>query len=98
MCSLSTSADRASVSERIPPHHPVPMTAASTCIVFSLSPRPRVIPGLVPGIQPSESAGACCTLDPGDPGQFAGAGKHRDDTTLLQPQQPLGVAAADGGD
>ena len=40
-----------------------------------------VIPGLVPGIQRSTGAGASGTLDPGDPGQFAGAGKHRDDTT-----------------
>src|SRR6266700_1551155 len=29
------------------------------------------MPGLVPGIQPSESGGACDTMDPGD--------KHRDD-------------------
>src|SRR5436190_9545722 len=35
---------------------------------------------LVPGIEPSESVGACRTLDPGDPGRFAGAGKHRDDS------------------
>jgi hypothetical protein len=38
-----------------------------------------VIPGLVPGIHSSTHAGASGTLDPGDPGQFAGAGKSRDD-------------------
>src|SRR4249919_696665 len=31
MCSLSTSAERASVSARMPPHQPVPITATSTC-------------------------------------------------------------------
>jgi hypothetical protein len=31
MCSLSTSAERDSVSARMPPHQPVPITAASTC-------------------------------------------------------------------
>ena len=37
------------------------------------------MPGLVPGIQPSESTGAFGSMDPGDPGRFAGASKHRDD-------------------
>jgi hypothetical protein len=35
-----------------------------------------VIPGLVPGIQPTASAGASCEMDPGD--------KHRDDTVVGQ--------------
>ena len=37
ICSLSTSAERASVSARIPPHQPVPITATSTCLTLAHS-------------------------------------------------------------
>jgi hypothetical protein len=42
-------------------------------------PRNDVMPGLVPGTQPSTSAGARREMDPGD--------KHRDDTVELDPTQ-----------
>jgi len=38
----------------------------------------KVIPGLVPGIQATASAGAIGEMDPGDP-DLRRAGKHRDD-------------------
>jgi hypothetical protein len=44
-----------------------------------------VIPGLVPGIQTATSTGASGTMDPGDPGRFAGAGEHRDDSVGSKP-------------
>src|SRR5438128_2414442 len=60
-----------------------------------------VIPGLVrlvPGIQPSTSAGESGTMEPGAPGRFAGAGKHRDDRARgprTQPTLPVTPPAAE---
>jgi hypothetical protein len=39
-----------------------------------------VMPGLVPGIQLTASAGARGKMDSGDPGRFAGAGTRGNDT------------------
>ena len=39
-----------------------------------------VMPGLVPGIQPPEHAGACGAMDPGDPPNKSEGEQHRDDT------------------
>src|SRR5262249_25107266 len=57
-----------------------------------------VMPGLVPGIHPTKSAGAIGKVDSDDPGQFAGAGKHRNDTVRSVGVTALaGLVAAVGG-
>src|SRR6476661_752350 len=96
MCSLLTSAERDSVSERMPPHHPVPITATSICMAIlpaCVSPSPRISRG--------EGRGEGQTLAPATV-----AAPHPNPLPILKkngerdsiPQQSLHVAAADGSD